>query len=346
MKPKILLILILYSMTSITPWSLAQNSAGKTGARQDKGPSGNLTLIVASFLEDYARHLLGPAWENRNNMNLKVVSAAPSQAYSLFEKSNADLAMGLSPLPGKKSSPKMQILKNPSQPDILSIQIGAAGALILTNSANPLKGITIPQIDAIFSSSRICGYPFELTKWGQLGLSGPWTDQPIHLTGLTGTTFTSLMLRETALCGGMFKKTLKEQMDSSDVASAVSRDKRAIGFSDVTDTGQKVSAIAVAMREGADYFPPEDKNILSGDYPLSMSIYIFMKLFANQTVSERQKQFIKTFLGKKGQKMLRDYGMVAVYPWGYKKDFRKLLTEIQKRRKKAKKTAGDPAFRP
>jgi len=48
------------------------------------------------------------------------------------------------------------------------------------HAANPLRQITLKQLDAIYSSSRRRGAPAAITTWGQLGLTGPWADQPVH----------------------------------------------------------------------------------------------------------------------------------------------------------------------
>src|SRR5690606_2267921 len=44
---------------------------------------------------------------------------------------------------------------------------------------NPVQGLTLAQVDAIFSKSRACGYPEDITTWGQAGLTGPWANRPI-----------------------------------------------------------------------------------------------------------------------------------------------------------------------
>ena len=34
----------------------------------------------------------------------------------------------------------------------------------------PVKGMTIPQVDAVFSSTRKCGNAGDVNNWGALGL--------------------------------------------------------------------------------------------------------------------------------------------------------------------------------
>ena len=45
---------------------------------------------------------------------------------------------------------------------------------VYVNKDNPVKGLSFPQIDAIFSKTRKGAYKTDITTWGQLGLTGDW----------------------------------------------------------------------------------------------------------------------------------------------------------------------------
>src|SRR5687767_2398638 len=54
---------------------------------------------------------------------------------------------------------------------------------VYVNKDNPLKGLTMQQVDAIFSKTRKLGYKSDITNWGQLGLTREWGTAPISLYG-------------------------------------------------------------------------------------------------------------------------------------------------------------------
>ena len=58
---------------------------------------------------------------------------------------------------------------------------------VFVNSANPLSRLTLTQVDAIFSRTRLRGHPADIVTWGQLGLTGDWADKPIVLYGVDRT---------------------------------------------------------------------------------------------------------------------------------------------------------------
>src|SRR5688572_6637370 len=48
---------------------------------------------------------------------------------------------------------------------------------------NPIKQLTLAQVDAIFGKSRRRGYKQNITTWGQVGLTGDWANRPIGIYG-------------------------------------------------------------------------------------------------------------------------------------------------------------------
>src|SRR6202030_470658 len=77
--------------------------------------------------------------------------------------------------------------------------------LVFVNKTNPLQNLTLPQLDAIFSKSRKRGYKEDITRWGQLGLTGEWADKPIHVYGYGQPNGMATAFGLTALAGGDFK---------------------------------------------------------------------------------------------------------------------------------------------
>ena len=56
------------------------------------------------------------------------------------------------------------------KPTRLSIAIDSLA--IYVNKDNPIEGLSIPEVDAIFSKNRNCGHNEDITTWGQTGLTG------------------------------------------------------------------------------------------------------------------------------------------------------------------------------
>lgn len=58
-----------------------------------------------------------------------------------------------------------------------AIRVAVDALAVFVNKDNPIKGLTMPQLDAIFSSTLKCGEAKAATKWADLGLDGNWSSR-------------------------------------------------------------------------------------------------------------------------------------------------------------------------
>src|ERR1700738_1459909 len=79
-----------------------------------------------------------------------------------------------------------------------------ATAVVFVDKENPIKGLTLPQLDAIYSKTRTRGHP-DVRTWGDLGLTGQWAARPIHLYGLKPINGIEQFLKRVLLQGGEYK---------------------------------------------------------------------------------------------------------------------------------------------
>ena len=64
-----------------------------------------------------------------------------------------------------------------------AIRTSVDALALFVNKDNPIKCLTLAQVDAVFSKSRRAGYKEDIKTWGQLGLTGEWASRPISLYG-------------------------------------------------------------------------------------------------------------------------------------------------------------------
>ena len=61
---------------------------------------------------------------------------------------------------------------------------GAIDALaVFVHKDNPINGLSLPEVDAIFSSTRKGGHSEDITNWGAAGLEGAWANRDVQLFG-------------------------------------------------------------------------------------------------------------------------------------------------------------------
>src|SRR5258708_29412301 len=81
---------------------------------------------------------------------------------------------------------------------------------VFVHKDNPIKSLTLAQVDAIFSKTRKAGHEKDITTWGDLGLEGEWANKPINLYGRNASSGTYGFFKEHVLLNGDFKDANKE----------------------------------------------------------------------------------------------------------------------------------------
>jgi phosphate transport system substrate-binding protein len=192
------------------------------------------------------------------------------------------------------------------------VRVAVDALAVFVHKDNPVKGLTLQQIDAIFSKTRKGGFAKEIRTWGDLGLTGEWADKPISLYGRNSASGTYGYFKEVALFKGDYKDQVKEQPGSSAVIQGVASDKYAIGYSGVGYKTADVKIVPLAMKEGQTYFDADAKNAYSGDYPLARFLYIYLNKNPNQELDPLRKEFIKYVFSKQGQQIVIKDGFFPV----------------------------------
>ncbi len=172
---------------------------------------------------------------------------------------------------------------------------------------NPIQGLTLAQVDAIFSKSRACGHPENVTTWDQVGLTGSFAGRPISLYGRNSASGTYGFFKENALCGGDYKDEVKEQPGSAAVVQGVTVDVYGIGYSSIGYRTSGVRAVPLAFADGEAPAEPTLENVIAGDYPLGRFLYIYINKTPEQPLSPVVREFLRYVFSREGQEaVIRD----------------------------------------
>ena len=157
------------------------------------------------------------------------------------------------------------------KPTLFKVALDALALYV--NKGNPIRGMTLQQVDGIFSSSLKRGGPL-LETWGSIGLSGDWATRPINLYGRDSVSGTHAYFKEHVLQNGDFKMTVHEEI-SENVVDGVGTDPSGIGYSGIGWKTSQVRTVPIGETAGA-FVSPSYKNALDGTYPLARLLYIYV----------------------------------------------------------------------
>jgi phosphate transport system substrate-binding protein len=184
-----------------------------------------------------------------------------------------------------------------------AIKVAIDSLAVYVHKDNPIRDLTMRQVDSIFSSTFKAGGK-DITKWGEVGLTGAWASKPISLYGRNSASGTYGYFKEHALAKGDYKATVKEQPGSSSVVQSVGSDLAGIGYSGIGYRTSEVRAVPLAAKEGGKFIEANYANCLSGDYPMARFLYIYVNKKPGQPLDKLTEEFLKFVLSKEGQQVV------------------------------------------
>lgn len=189
------------------------------------------------------------------------------------------------------------------KPTRIAVAIDTLAVFVHRN--NPVKSMTLNEVDAIFSKTRKSGHR-EVKTWGDLGMKGEFAAKPISIYGRNSASGTYGYFKEHALKKGDFKNTVKEQPGSSSVVQSVGTDKFAIGYSGIGYKTSNVRALPLAddSRYNGQAFAPTYENALNGKYPMARQLYIYVNKNPKKSLDPLTQQFLTFVLSHQGQEIV------------------------------------------
>jgi phosphate transport system substrate-binding protein len=127
---------------------------------------------------------------------------------------------------------------------------------------------------------------------------------PISIYGRNSASGTYGYFKEHALKNGDYKNTVKEQPGSASVVEGVAHDISAIGYSGIGYATSGVRAVPLSDKKGGIVAEANYKNVLSGKYPLSRMLYIYVAKKPGAPLPKVVEEFLRFALSKEGQEIV------------------------------------------
>ncbi len=189
------------------------------------------------------------------------------------------------------------------KPTAIGVSVDALA--VFAHKDNPIKGLTMQEVDSIFSSTFRAGGN-DITKWGEVGLDA-WSDKAISLYGRNSASGTYGFFKEIALKGGDFKSSLKEQPGSSAVVQGIASELTGLGYSGIGYATKDVRALPLGTKKG-EYAEANYDNCINGSYPLARFLYVYVNASPTKEMDVLTREFMKFVCSKEGQKIVLDAG--------------------------------------
>jgi phosphate transport system substrate-binding protein len=223
------------------------------------------------------------------------------------------------------------------KPFAIRVATGSAGSLgktaasiILVDKTNPIAGLSLAQLDAIYSTSCKRGHR-PIRTWGEVGVKGAWADKPIHLYGLKAPNGIEAYFRERVMLGGAYRTDIQFTKGRgfthafNVAAEDMAQHPGGLTYAMLANVTPNVRVVPLSEKDGGPYFAPTVENVYTHRYPLSRYVYIFVNRPPGKPLEPKVREFLKLVLSRQGQQVVADEGVyIPLLPQVVREELAKL----------------------
>ncbi len=262
------------------------------------GVSGNLNSVGSDTLNNLMTFWAEGFKAKYPNVNIQVEGKGSGTAPPALTTGSAQVG----PMSREMKSSEVATFagKFGYKPSKIAVAIDALAVFV--HKDNPITGLSLTQVDAIFSSTRKRGGQ-DINTWGEAKLTGAFAGKTISAFGRNSASGTYGFFKDNALKNGDYKGSVKEQPGSSSVVQGVAADLGAIGYSGIGYRTSGVKPLPLSETDGAAFIEPNYANCLNGTYPLARYLYVYVNKAPSKDMDKLTSEFITFVLSKQGQEI-------------------------------------------
>src|SRR5210317_1029457 len=151
--------------------------AGLADYSRASGVSGNLSSVGSDTLANLMTLWAEEFKRAYPNVNIQIQAAGSSTAPPALAEGTSNLG----PMSRKMKDKEIEAFEKRLGYKPTAVPVAIDALAVYVHKDNPVKGLTIAEVDAIFSSTRKCGSKKVINRWGDLGLTGEWSSRDFQI---------------------------------------------------------------------------------------------------------------------------------------------------------------------
>ncbi|MCK7459474.1 PstS family phosphate ABC transporter substrate-binding protein [Idiomarina aminovorans] len=272
------------------------------------GLSGNLTSVGSDTLANMVTFWSEEFQRMYPSVNFQVQAAGSSTAPPGLTEGTSNFG----PMSRAMKSKEIESFEKRHGYKPTAVRVAIDALAVFVHKDNPIDGLTIAEVDAIFSSTRKCGLNQQIRRWGDLGMEDEWTNRDLQLYGRNSVSGTYGYFKEEALCDGDFRSGVNEQPGSASVVQSVSTSINAVGYSGIGYVTSGIKTVPLAKAQGQPFVEANRENSLTGEYPLARFLYVYVNKHPTKPLGKAEGEFLRMLLSKTGQDIVNKDGYIAL----------------------------------
>jgi phosphate transport system substrate-binding protein len=271
------------------------------------GVSGNLSSVGSDTLANLMTLWAEEFKRNYPNVNIQIQAAGSSTAPPALIEGTSNIG----PMSRMMKDKELAAFETKYGYKPTAVPVAIDALAVFVNKDNPVEGLKIADVDAIFSATRKCGGEADIVNWGQVGVAGALGQRDMQIYGRNSVSGTYGYFKSKALCKGDFKNSVNEQPGSASVVQSVATSLNGIGYSGIGYKTSSVRAVPLSKKGGA-FIEATPDNATNGTYPLARFLYVYVNKAPNKDLSPLEREFVKLVMSKVGQEVVVKDGYIPL----------------------------------
>ena len=288
--------------SSIQSWAASDSMVDPTwkGYKQVSGVSGNLNSIGSDTLNNLMTLWAEGFRKEYPNVKIQIEGKGSSTAPPALIEGTAQLA----PMSRQMKAKEMDKFEAKFGYKAASFPVAVDALAVYVNKDNPVKCLSMEEVDAAFSKTRRRGHSVNVDTWGKAGLDGNWKSTRVSLYGRNSASGTYGYFKKKVLKKGDYKDEVKEQPGSASVVQGVTEDRGGLGYSGIGYRTSGVRVIPLSAKSGDGCYEPTFANASAGKYPLARFLYLYVNKAPGKPLPPLVAEFLKYVYSKAGQRIV------------------------------------------
>lgn len=272
------------------------------------GVSGNLSSVGSDTLANLMTLWTESFKRHYPNVNIQIQAAGSSTAPPGLTEGTSNMG----PMSRKMKDKEVAAFEKRYGYKPTAIAVAIDALAVFVHKDNPIEGMSIKQLDGVFSSTRKCGGEQDIIKWSDAGLSGDIGTKNIQIFGRNSVSGTYGYFKNKALCKGDFRNSVNEQPGSASVVQSVSTSVNGIGYSGIGYITSSVRALPLTKKDDGKFIAASSANAVNGTYPLARFLYVYVNKKPGHALPPMEREFFKMVMSKSGQEVVVKDGYIPL----------------------------------
>lgn len=192
---------------------------------------------------------------------------------------------------------ELESLKGSHCKDPLAIIVALDPLAFYVAKSNPVASVTPEQLEAILRAPT--NNQPSITKWGEIGLTGDWANQPIRLHSRNDLSGNTGFIKNWIVRGASLARSAEVHETNEQLAKGVANDPVGAGILGFAEANDSIRGVPLVL-QGVPVEPTEE-NFLAGRYTLVRPLTLIIDRAAMQSDGGLRESILRYVLSRDGQ---------------------------------------------